>query len=288
MSLAPEVASLQAAVVRVRGRAILGPVDLEVHAGEHWVLLGPNGSGKTTLLSLAGAWRQPSAGRVQVFGEQLGATDVRQLRARIGHVSHSVADRLRPQLSVLDTVLTGKASTLETWWQDLGPQDRAAASALLDEVGCGDLASRALGSCSLGERQRVLIARALFGGHELLLFDEPAAGLDLPGRETLLAAMTAVVLRAEAPTTLLATHHLEEIPPTTTHAALLRDGAIVAAAPIEDALSDDLLSACYGMPVAVERRAGRWSARAAQLPGAVPMWRERSESLRRLDRRDQR
>lgn len=265
---AAEVLSLVAAEVRIGGHRILGPVDLAVARGEHWVLLGPNGSGKTTLLSLAGAWRQPSAGTVRVLGEELGRVDVRRLRGRIGHVSHAVAERLRPSLSALDVVLTGKAAVLETWWLDLGEDDRRAARDLLGEMGCGELADRQLGSCSLGERQRVLIARALFGAHPLLLFDEPAAGLDLPARERLLGAMTSVARRADAPTTLLATHHLEEVPPTVTHAALLREGSIVAAGPVTDVLADDPLSECYGMHVTVERRDGRWWARAAEAPGA--------------------
>jgi iron complex transport system ATP-binding protein len=159
-------------------------------------------------------------------------------------------------------VLTGKASVLETWWQDLTDDDRARARALLDEVGCLDLASRPLGSCSLGERQRVLIARALFGEHPLLLFDEPAAGLDLPARERLLGAMTRAASREDPPTTILATHHLEEIPTTVTHAALLREGRLAAAGREDDVLTDAGLSACYGLDVAVERRDGRWWARA--------------------------
>jgi iron complex transport system ATP-binding protein len=257
-----EVLALRGATVRVGGRTILGPVDLRVDAGQHWVLLGPNGSGKTTLLSLAGGWRQPSAGEVRVLGTRLGRVDVRRLRTRIGHVSHAVADRLRPQLAVEDVVLTGKASVLETWWQDLTPDDLVRARTLLDEVGCLDLASRPLGSCSLGERQRVLIARALFGEHPLLLFDEPAAGLDLPAREQLLAAMTRAASRDDPPTTILATHHLEEIPTTVTHACLLRDGRVAAAGRAADVLTDAGLSACYGIDVVVEDRDGRWWARA--------------------------
>lgn len=263
-----EVLSLVSAEVRIGGRRILGPVDLVVTPGEHWVLLGPNGSGKTTLLSLAGAWRQPSAGTVRVLGEELGRVDVRRLRTRIGHVSHAVADRLRPALTALDVVLTGRAAVLETWWLELREDDRRAARNLLEEMGCGELEGRPLGTCSLGERQRVLIARALFGAHRLLLFDEPAAGLDLPARERLLAAMTAAATRADAPTTLLATHHLEEVPPTVTHAALLREGSIVATGPVVDVLADGPLSACYGIDVTVQRRDGRWWARAAgTLPG---------------------
>jgi len=263
-----EILGLEAAAVRIGGRRILGPLDLAVTSGEHWVLLGPNGSGKTTLLSLAGAWRQPSEGRVRVLGEALGQVDVRRLRGRIGHVSHAVADRLRPALTALDVVLTGKAAVLETWWLELSDDDREAARSLLQEMGCGALADRPLGTCSLGERQRVLIARALFGAHPLLLFDEPAAGLDLPARERLLAAMTSAANRSDAPTTLLATHHLEEVPPTVTHAALLREGRLVAAGSVATVLAGEPLSACYGMDVTVHRREGRWSARAAGSAGS--------------------
>jgi len=259
---ASEVLALRGATVRVGGRTILGPADLTVEPGEHWVLLGPNGSGKTTLLSLAGGWRQPSAGEVRVLGSRLGRVDVRRLRTRIGHVSHAVADRLRPELPVIDVVLTGKASVLETWWQELTDADRERARVLLGDVGCLALADRPLGTCSLGERQRVLIARALFGEHPLLLFDEPAAGLDLPARERLLAAMTAATTGVVPPTTILATHHLEEIPTTATHAALLREGRIVGSGHATGVLTGDALSACYGIDVIVERREGRWWGRA--------------------------
>jgi iron complex transport system ATP-binding protein len=253
---------MRGATVRVAGRTILGPVDLRIEPGEQWVLLGPNGSGKTTMLSLAGGWRQPSAGEVHVLGTRLGRVDVRRLRTQIGHVSHAVADRLRPELPVQDVVLTGKSSVLETWWQDLSAGDRDRARQLLEEVGCLDLASRPLGTCSLGERQRVLIARALFGEHRLLLFDEPAAGLDLPAREQLLAAMTAAANGSDGPTSILATHHLEEIPTTVTHAALVREGLVVAAGPATGVLTAEGLSSCYGIEVVVERRDGRWWARA--------------------------
>jgi iron complex transport system ATP-binding protein len=257
-----EAVAFERAIVRIDGRTILGPIDLCARTGERWVFLGPNGSGKTTLLSLAGAWRQPSAGVVRVLGGELGRTDVRRLRRSIGHVSHAVADRLRPHARAIDVVLTGKASVLETWSQDLGPADRERALAALADVGCGDLASRPLAACSLGERQRILIARALFGARPLLLFDEPAAGLDLPARERLLTAMSSIAERPDGPTTLLATHHLEEIPPTVTHGALLRRGRILAAGPVDDVVANGPLSACFEMDVAVERRDERWAARA--------------------------
>lgn len=257
-----EVLRLDAVEVRIGGRTILGPLTLRVASGEHWVLLGPNGSGKTTLLSLAGAWRQPSRGEVRVLGERLGAVDVRRLRRRIGHVSHAVADRLRPALTALDVVLTGKASVLETWWQDLDETDRSTARDALAAVGCGSLSERSIGTLSMGERQRVLLARARFGGHALLLFDEPAAGLDLPAREALLRAMTETARGKGAPTTVLATHHLEEIPPTATHAGLLRDGCLVAAGPVGEVLDNEPLTACFGIEIEVVRHGGRFGARA--------------------------
>jgi len=241
-------------------RRILGPVDLVARAGERWALLGPNGAGKTTLLSVAGAWLHPAAGLATVLGETLGRTDVRRLRARIGHVGHTVTERLRPGLGCLEAVLTGRASGLETWFQPFTDDDRAEARAMLAEVACSHVADRALSTCSQGERARVLLARARFGRHELLLFDEPAAGLDLPGREGLLAAMEATAAADGASTTLLATHHLEELPPSTTHAALLRAGVIVTAGPAEEVLVDDVLSECFGLTISVARRAGRWSA----------------------------
>ncbi len=253
-----DAVAMAGAEVRIGGRRIAGPIDLVIGVGEHWALLGPNGSGKTTALSLMGARRQPSAGTVDVLGERLGRTDVRRLRPRIGHVSHRVADALRGDATVLDTVLTGRDATLVGWWQRFDDDDVARAHRLLASIRCDELAARPLETCSLGERQRVLIARALFGEHELLLFDEPAAGLDLPARERLLSSMTTVT---EA-TTVLATHHLEEVPPTTTHAALLREGRVVAAGRIDDVMVTDALSACFEMPIVVDRDGGRWRARA--------------------------
>lgn len=249
---------LAAAEVRIGGRRILGPLDLTIADGERWALLGPNGSGKTTALWLMGARRQPSTGEVFVLGCRLGRTDVRRLRHRIGHVSHRVAEELDGVVSVVDTVLTGRNGTLVRWGQTFDEAERDEAYRLLREVGCVGLADRMLSTCSLGERQRVLLARALFGPHHLLLFDEPAAGLDLPARELLLAAMGAVTPER---TTVLATHHLEEIPASTSHAALLRSGMLVAAGAIEDVLTAERLGACFEVPIEVAHSNGRWSAR---------------------------
>lgn len=245
--------------VRTGGARILGPVTLRVERGEHWALLGPNGCGKTTLLSVAGAWRQPSAGIARVLGQRLGRADVRALRVRIGHVGQTVSRALRPTQSVRDVVLTGRSSTLEMWWQVVGRVDVEEANRRLAQVGCSALADHPLSTCSQGERQRVLLARAMFGRPDLLLFDEPAAGLDLPGREMLLAAMSAV-RDGGSPTTVTATHHLEELPAGTTHAALLRGGALVAAGTVDEVLSDAPLAEAFAMAVRVTRdRGGRWS-----------------------------
>ena len=237
---------------------ILGPVSLRVGAGERWALLGPNGSGKTTLLSVAGAWRQPSSGRAWVLGGELGHIDVRDLRARIGHVGHTVTEKMRTGQSVRDVVLTGRTSVLETWFQTFTRSDREDADARLAQVGCSAMADRALATCSQGERARVYLARALFGRRELLLFDEPAAGLDLPAREQLVTAMGAAA--AEGISSVLATHHAEEIPPSTTHAALMRAGTVMAAGPIEAVLTGERLSEAFGVAVEVDRRNGRWTA----------------------------
>jgi iron complex transport system ATP-binding protein len=252
---------LERVEVRVAGVGrILGPVSLHVGEGERWALLGPNGGGKTTLLSVAGAWRQPSDGEAWVLGSRLGGTDVRELRARIGHVGHTVSERLRSAQRVVDVVLTGRASTLETWFQVFDDAEVAEARARLAQVGCAGLADRLLGTCSQGERARVMLARALYARRDLLLFDEPAAGLDLPARELLVAAMQGI---GAGPTWVLATHHLEELPPSTSHAALLRHGELVAAGPVASVLTGERLGETFGIAVEVERRAGRWTAFAA-------------------------
>jgi len=250
---------LAAAEVRIGARRILGPIDLAIGDGQRWALLGPNGCGKTTALSLMGARRQPSGGSVTVLGRRLGGTDARRLRREIGHVSHRVAEQLDGGLSALDTVLTGRDGTLVRWWQTFDDAEHEEAHRLLREVGCDELADRPLATCSLGERQRVLVARALFGAHQVLLFDEPAAGLDLPARELLLRAMDAV---PAGRTTVLATHHLEELPATTTHAALLRAGSLVAAGAVGDVLTAAWLEACFAVPIELAHMDGRWSARA--------------------------
>lgn len=257
-----EVVAFDRAEVRIAGRRVLGPISLTVREGERWAILGPNGSGKTTLLRLAGAIRPPTVGVVRVLGLELGRVDLRALRERVAFVGHAVSDAIPASLHVRDVVLTGKRSTLVPWMQAYDATDRARAVELLERLGCGHLDGQRLTSCSQGERQRVLLARALFGHPELLLLDEPAAGLDLPGREALVDALEETGDLADVPT-ILVTHHLEELPTSTTHAALFRDGGLIASGRVEQVLTDEAVGSCFGLRLAVRRTNGRWTATSA-------------------------
>ena len=255
-----DVVCVDDATVTLGSHVILGPVSLRVRAGESWAILGPNGSGKSTLLDLAGGIRHPTSGAVAILGGRLGSVDLRQIRARIGFVGHHVAEAIPPSLPVRDVVLTGKRSTLVPWMQTFDDDDRRLADDLLRRVRCEGPSRRPLETCSQGERQRVMLARALFGRPELLLLDEPAAGLDLPGRELLLEALSSAT--ATPPTTILVTHHVEEIPRTTTHAVLLRHGLFVSSGAIADVLTDENVTACFDLPISITGREGRWRAQA--------------------------
>jgi iron complex transport system ATP-binding protein len=245
------------------GRRLLGPVSLAVRTGEHWAVLGANGAGKTTLLRLLGAERHPSSGTAIVLGARLGASDLRQLRSRIGVVSHAVADRLPPGAAALGIVLTGGRGVLAPWWASTDEADLVRGRQILKALGCDGLAERPFGSCSQGERQRVLLARSLFVEHPLLLLDEPCAGVDLPGREALVLALTALARSSDSPTTVHVSHLLEELPATTSHALLLREGEVVAMGPIEDVLTERSLGDCFGLAITLTREEGRWTARAS-------------------------
>jgi iron complex transport system ATP-binding protein len=258
-------------VVR-EGRAILDRVSWQVGAGERWALLGPNGSGKTTLLKVVGSTLWPTSGVVELLGERLGRVDMRELRRRIAVVSASVARQLRPGISALDVVLTGRTAALETWWHEYTEEDRHQAASLLDDAGFGGgaFAERPFGLLSEGERQQVLLARALMSRPELLLLDEPAAGLDLGARERLLVRLSSLAEDPSVPPLVFVTHHVEEIPPGITHAALLRDGAMVVSGPVGEVLTGPSVTAAFGVEVTVERRAGRYAARATVAPAREP------------------
>lgn len=263
MNPAPPVLRLTGVAVRRDEARLLDQVDWEVAAGERWVVLGPNGSGKTTLIRIAALRLHPSTGNVDVLGERLGRTDVRVLRTRIAFASAALADALRPTLAAGDVVMTARRGALEPWWHTYDDEDRRIARARLAEVGCEGFESRTFGTLSSGERQRVLLARGLATDPGLLLLDEPAAGLDLGGREQLVATLAGLAADPTVPPIVLVTHHLEEIPPSFTHALLLRAGRVVASGPIDTVLTSELVSATFGLPVTVERAADRWLARVA-------------------------
>ncbi|MCC2627750.1 MAG: ATP-binding cassette protein [Thermomicrobiales bacterium] len=243
-----------------QGAQILREIDWCVLPGQRWVLVGPNGSGKSTLLSLAGALRHPSRGRVSILGGTLGRVDMPALRCSIGFVD-SGGTTLH-WLTAEDVVLTGIGSTLRPLWWTYSTEDRARARALLELLGCAGFADREISTCSQGERGRIRIARALIADPPVLLLDEPAVGLDLAAREALIAALDRLSEEKPGLTSVLVTHHLEEIPASSTHAILLRAGQVLAQGPIETTLTSANLSACFGLQVECRHDGERWSARA--------------------------
>jgi iron complex transport system ATP-binding protein len=252
----------QVSVVRPPA-TLLDRVDWIVRPGERWVVLGPNGSGKTTLMRVAALYLHPSTGSVEVLGQRLGRVDVRRLRTRIGLVSPAFADLLRPDITAVETVMSAREAALEPWWHTYGPDDRAVALGLLERTGAAGLADHAFGTLSSGERQRVLLARSLWGDPGLVLLDEPTAGLDLGAREDLVTRLAHLADDHATPPTALVTHHVEEIPPGFTHALLLRGGRVVAAGCIDDVLTADALSEVFGVALSLDRRGGRYAARAS-------------------------
>ncbi|WP_019871089.1 ABC transporter ATP-binding protein [Salinispora oceanensis] len=256
------VVSLDGVTVRRAGAALLHDLDWQVELDERWVVLGPNGAGKTTLLNLAGGRLHPTAGLAHVLGEQLGRTDLTELRTRIGLSTAALAERIPTEERVVDVVVTASWSVVGRWREEYDSGDEIRARALLGQLGVGDLADRRYGTLSEGERKRVQIARALMTDPELLLLDEPAAGLDLGGREELVARLAELASDPDAPALVLVTHHVEEIPPGFTHALLLRDGDVVAQGLLTDVLTGDNLSKTFGLPLVVERHGDRFTARA--------------------------
>ena len=250
----------------VRGATpVLRGVSWRAARGERWAVLGPNGSGKTTLLQLASGYLHPTRGTVAVLGHQLGHVDVRRLRQRIGIVSAAIAKMLVPSVTAVDVVMSARHAALEPWWHTYAAADRSRAEDLLARAGFAAVADRPFGVLSEGERQQVLLARTLMAEPDLLLLDEPAAGLDIAGRERLVSRLAQLAADPASPPMVLVTHHVEEIPAHFSHLLLLREGAVVAAGPIDEVLTSANVSTTFGLGLDVEGARGRWTCRAAGL-----------------------
>lgn len=254
------VLSMRSVGVRRGEQWLLKDVNWQVSARDRWVILGPNGAGKSTLLTIAAAQLFPTRGSVQILGEELGSVDITELRTRIGWSSALLASEIPPEESVLNVVLTGAYAVTGRWREQYDVMDAGRAAQLVNEWGLGDLAARPFGTLSEGERKRCLVARAQMSNPELLILDEPAAGLDLAGREQLVAGLSRLARDAGAPAILLVTHHVEEIPNDFTHLLLLRDGQVTARGPIIETLSQDALSQAFGMRIQLHQADGRFFA----------------------------
>ena len=245
-----------------RGQAtLLDRLSWRVEDDERWVILGPNGAGKTTLLQVASAQIHPTEGVAGILDEVLGTVDVFELRPRIGITSAALAERIPRAERVHDVVVSASYGVIGRWREAYDDLDHRRATDLLTEVGVPHLVDRTFGTLSEGERKRVQIARALMADPELLLLDEPAAGLDLGGREDLVSTLSVLAADPESPATVLVSHHVEEIPPGFTHALLLRRGQLVSAGPLEEVITAANLSSTFGMPLVLNHEDGRWSAR---------------------------
>jgi len=247
--------------LRRGGRVLVGPVTWQVELDERWVVIGPNGAGKTSLLRIAAAMEFPSAGRASVLGERLGRVDMGELRQRVGLSSSALAARVPDDEVVRDLVVSAGYAVLGRFRERYEEVDYERAVDTLESVGAEHLADRSYGTLSEGERKRVLIARALMTDPELLLLDEPAAGLDLGGREELVARLADLAADPDAPALVLVTHHVEEIPPGFSHCLILAEGGVIAAGLLSDILTGENLSAAFGQSIAVDSVDGRYFAR---------------------------
>ena len=248
----------------VRGdRTILGPLTFAIRPGERWVVLGPNGAGKSTLLQILATRFFPTTGTVHVLDKQMGKVDLAELRTRIGICGALISEDIPDSEIVRDVVLTAAYAILGRWNEAYDLWDESRAVALLTTFGVRDLANRKYGTLSEGERKRVQISRALMADPELLLLDEPAAGLDLGGREDLLRRFSIFASDPLAPASILVTHHIEEIPAGTTHALILKDGGIAVSGPIGEVITSEHVSAIFGLPISVVREGDRFFARSS-------------------------
>jgi len=256
------VALTDVSIIR-SGATLLDRITWTVEDDDRWVIVGLNGAGKTTLLQVVGAQWHPSSGQAVLLGETMGRVDVFELRPRIGVTSATLADRIPKSEAVRDVVVSAAYAMVGRWREHYDELDFERARDLMEQFEVDHLADRTFGTLSEGERKRVQIARSLMTDPELLLLDEPAAGLDIAGRERLVSVMSGLCRDALSPAVVLVTHHLEEIPSGITHVLMLKAGRIVAAGPIDDTLTSPLLSETFDFPLEVTRTNGRWTARAA-------------------------
>jgi iron complex transport system ATP-binding protein len=250
--------------LRRGGKTLVGPITWAVELDERWVVIGPNGAGKTSLLRVAAAMEHPSSGTAYVLGERLGRTDMAELRARVGLSSSALSQRVPDDEVVRDLVVSAGYAVLGRWREKYEDVDYEQAVDMLESLGAEHLAERTYGTLSEGERKRVMIARSLMTDPELLLLDEPAAGLDLGGREELVARLADLAADPDAPATVLVTHHVEEIPQGFSHCLLLSEGAVVASGLLTDVLTSENLSAAFGQAIALDVMDGRYFARRAR------------------------
>ncbi|HZV36210.1 MAG TPA: ABC transporter ATP-binding protein [Verrucomicrobiae bacterium] len=252
----PTILEVSGLSIQREGTRILRDVSWRVERGQHWVILGANGSGKTSLLSALTGYFMPTAGEIVVLGRRFGSADWRELRQHIGLVSSSIRQMMADAEPALETVVSGKFAMIDFWGR-INRADRARAMQLLRQIECAHLAQRPWLVLSQGERQRVLIGRALMGDPQLLILDEPCAGLDPAAREHFLQFLQRLGSRKGAPTLVLVTHHVEEIMPVFSHVLILESGRVLASGKKSSVLNAGNLSRAFHARIKLKQKAGR-------------------------------